>query len=192
MKIIPLKSGRYNKSKLRDLSVLLAAYQILHMEDYELVQKITNEKDLNVVESTEQENHLILNVKAIELICLAVLKNNPIHKDDHSFFVEKSGLILESFFEGGIAERGISPHIAFVTLLFSNFAEYTGKKHDPEFLVFLNTKIYDAVFDLLENATNINWWDYYLTSIKSLSKGVGISLEVRLPPPAIPSFILAS
>ena len=98
-KKFPNKPVKYSKAKLRDLAVLLAAYQILHMEDYEPVRKITEEREIPVASNKKTEEQIEAAVKQLEVLTLLTMKQNPIHQDDKPFFIEKCGVILETFFE---------------------------------------------------------------------------------------------
>lgn len=170
---------QYSKGKLRDLAVILAAHQILHMVQNEHVKKISEEKDIPLDIPDKK-------IASLEKIAMSILQSNKIHRDDNSFFVEKCGIILETFFDRGIAERGVSPEIAFATILFTNFVDNNGKSHSPEFASLCEPGIYDNVFDHLEYCDGIDWWDHYHTSLLSLARGIGISLQYRLPDPVIP------
>ncbi len=166
---------KYSNNKLRHLAVIMAAYDILHMEETFYFEKTFKDEDSNSDLSKENEFVIEHAVADLEKIALGILKKNIIHPADKPFFVSKSGEISDAFFETGIIKRGVVPQIAFATLLFSYFAEITNKKIDEEFSPLKVVSLYDMIFDPLEESALINWWDHYNNSLYALSKGVGLS-----------------
>lgn len=174
---------KYSNNKLRHLAVIMAAYDILHMEETFYFEKTFKDEDSNSDLTKESEFKIERAVARLEKIALGILQPNKIHSSDRAFFVSKSGEISDAFFETGIIKRGVVPQVAFATLLFSYFAEVTNKKIEPEFDALKAVSLYDSIFDPLEDSALINWWDHYFNSLNALSKGVGLSLSYRLPAP---------
>ncbi|MCL4432800.1 MAG: hypothetical protein M1300_10830 [Epsilonproteobacteria bacterium] len=174
---------KYSNNKLRHLAVIMAAYDILHMEETFYFEKTFKDEDSNSDLTKESEFKIERAVARLEKIALGILQPNKIHPSDRAFFVSKSGEISDAFFETGIIKRGVVPQVAFATLLFSYFAEVTNKKVEAEFDALKEVSLYDSIFDPLEEGVLINWWDHYHNSLNALSKGVGLSLSYKLPAP---------
>lgn len=172
---------RHSKTKLRALAVILAGYQILHMEEYELVRKITQDHEIPLDLEKQEEIELETSVKYLESVAINILKSMKIHKEDELFFMEKCGVILETYFETGIAERGISAHIAFATLLFRFFADGNSKRYGEEFIPLVDIDLYNAIFDKIDRSHIIDWQDHYDSSGVALFKGVGTSISFKYP-----------
>lgn len=171
------KVERHSKTRLRALAVILAAYQLLHMEKNNLVEKKqdSNAKDIPVDLLPKQEVEVEEAIKNIELIAVSILKANKITAKDEVFFIETTTVIINAFLETGILEIGVSPHLAFCMFLFIYFADGSSKKHEQLFAPLSNTDIFHNVFDRIEESKVLDWGKHNEAAAYALRKGVGFS-----------------
>lgn len=168
---------RHSKTRLRALAVILAAYQLLHMETNELVEKHqdSNAKDIPVDLLPKEEAELEKAIRDIELIAVSILKANKITTKDEIFFIDTTTLIINAFFETGILAIGVSPHLAFCMFLFIYFADGSSKKHELLFAPLTNADIFYNVFDRIDQSKVLDWGKHNECAAHALRKGVGFT-----------------
>lgn len=173
-----IKIERYSNVKLRIISVLLAAHQILHMEKNGLIGDLpSNEEDVKIdIEDAEMTN-LEASISKIDMKVSAIYKSFIIHKKDEPFLFKSAHKIIETFLATGILKVGVSPHLAFCTMLFVYFVDGSSRKHELIFKPLCDAQIYHDVFEKLEESKLFNWNIHTESVIKSLKEGVGFSCQ---------------
>lgn len=179
-----------SRKMLRALAVIFSANQILHLEENGLAVKNSNESTANDpsnaavqfdqdIQFDISQSDMIEAKKAIdelEKLSIGVLKSVKIGKLETPFFIEKSNILIETFLSSGILEKGISPHLSFVQILFTYFADGKSKKQDPIFYPICSSSLYDEVLMRFEQSDVFDWKAHADSTLLALNKGVGLSI----------------
>lgn len=179
-----------SRNMLRALAVIFSANQILHLEENGLAVKNQNEPTASDPSSAAvqfdqdiqfdiSQQDMIEAKKAIdelEKISMNVLKSVKMGKAETSFFIEKSNVLIETFLSSGILEKGISPHLSFVQILFTYFADGKSKKQDPIFDPISSSSLYDEVLVRFEQSHIFDWKAHAGSALLALNKGAGLSI----------------
>lgn len=173
---------RYSRSFLRQLAVVFSAYEILHLEKNNLVARkdTSKEKITDIPFDIEDKTHekLAEGIKHIEKVVYDILKKIKLHKKDENFFIEKCENTLQGFLDSGILEKGVSPHMTFILMLYTYFADGKAGKINQDFQVLADFAIYETLFLIIEDSSVFDWKAHTEAVYYFLNKGVGFSIYV--------------
>lgn len=179
-------SATMTRNMLRGLAVIFAANQILHLEENGLAIRPHKQKDDGEPVKIDQDipfdisnDDLVQtkkNIDELENISMNVLKSVKIGKKDRAFFAEKSEQIVTAFLSSGILDKGISPHLSFVLLLFTYFIDGSMKTSSVVFNPLKDPSIYDGIIEHVEDSKVFDWNVHADVAVLALHKGVGLSM----------------
>lgn len=175
-----------SRNMLRGLAVIFAANQILHLEKNGLAVRsnkdennggaVRIDQDIQFDIGTEELMKAKDGIDELEKISMQVLKSVKIGKKDRTFFAEKTEQIVSAYLSSGILDKGVSPHLSFVLILFTYFID--GAKRVP-YKVFdpvKNPDIYDDIIVRFEDSNVFDWPAHADAAALALHKGVGLSI----------------
>lgn len=175
-----------SRNVLRGLAVILAANQILHLEENGLAVRPHKQKDRGEPVKIDQDipfdisNEELVKAKneidALENISIDVLKSVKIGKKDRDFFAQKTEQIVSAYLSSGILDQGISPHLSFVLILFTYFVDGAKKVPYAVFDPLKSPAIYDDIIVRFEESNVFDWSAHADAAALALHKGVGLSI----------------
>ncbi|MDD4972521.1 MAG: hypothetical protein PHT07_24075 [Paludibacter sp.] len=180
-----------SRNILRSLAVIFAANQILHIQENGLAKRPDSEKNVPdkkseaIVEFNQDilldiSNNDLSDVKKridhIESLSMEIIKSAKLGKNDLPFFEEKFDQIIVSFLNSGILEKGVTPHLSFVLMLFTYFVDGKAKKHHEMFDALKSADLYDDIFVKFEDSKVFDWKAHADAVLFALNRGVGLSI----------------
>lgn len=142
---------------LKGCAAIYVAHDILDMEKNGLVIKDKEFSAYDVNAKPEDRKNIEKGIRDITKICVAIVNRVKLPQKDRLRVANMAQESVSSFFSSGILKEGISPHIAYVCVLYNYFTQLYDVKHSIAFSKLTDPNRYLDVFGWVESADNVAW-----------------------------------